>query len=808
ARRRFESEGNAPRALEELTGQIDQIVADASDRFLAGKRVAVLAIGGYGRKELFPESDVDLLLVHSGGQRERQQRSIKDMLHHLWDLGLHLGQQVWCQKELEALRMEPVEFILALLDARCVAGEQKLCQTSLKSIIPAFLESHRTQLAGRLVELTAKRHDSFNNTVYQLEPDLKQSPGGLRDYHTGVWLRRLRGEQAFLASSEEDLEAAYRFIRKLRLIVHWICGRKQDRLTHRLQDEVARRAGFSQASSSSAVESLMSNYFLNAHLIVNFCRRNLSAASSPPASAKIEVEQEAFDSADEVLELFLSSVQQHAPLGDSARDTVVRSLSAFSRTLQSESIAERVRSLFVPRPGLYRTLSEMYELGVLELLFPEFSGIKERVIRDFYHCYTVDEHSLLAIRNIEDLAGKNSRAEGRFANLLEEARQPELLTLALLLHDVGKSREGNHAQRSARRTAQALRRLGFDGEEIDRTAALVRDHLAMSNVIFRRDLDDPRQVERFADRVQGVEQLRLLCLLTYADIGAVGPGILSSWKKDLLFQLYVAAYNHLRRGFGARRISSQSISKSLLESLPEGLGRKGFARFLKGFPRRYLTSTAPSEICQHYQLAAGLDEDPVQVRLSDRGEHHELCVLTPDRTRLFAKIVGCLTFLDMNILRGRGFSNAQGLVLDLFQFTDTRQAFRKNPEEICRFEELLHDVVQDRVSIAQLLQRKESNPLRPDLPQVVKPVAYFGEEEESADYSILEVVAPDSIGLLYSIGRRIAALDCEIELLLISTEGSRAVDVFYLSRHGRRLSPDLRKRLAARILEAIDGRTS
>ncbi|HSR52825.1 MAG TPA: HD domain-containing protein [Acidobacteriota bacterium] len=794
----FSSRGNALQALARMTEEIDGVVREAAGA-LAEEPVAVVAIGGYGRRELFPASDVDLLIIHLG---EEQEEAIRDLLHRLWDLDLQVGQQVWRLSDLESLDLEYVEFVLALLDARFVAGDEVLARRFLKGVLPPFLRRNGEGLSRRLVALTRERHQEFANTVYQLEPDVKSSPGGLRDYWTAIWLQRLQGIEAFLAASEEEIQRSHEFICRLRLALHWITGRQQDRLTHRLQEQVAEKLGFGSGDPSSAVESLMSAYFVSAHTLANFCRRNLQALQDDSKTKPIECVGREVSTAADVVGLFLHSLKEGRPLGDSARDAAVQALPRLSSGLRSPEVTRLLRELFRPRPGLYQTLSEMYELGVLEMLFPEFSGIRERVIRDFYHRYTVDEHTLQAIKHIENLLTTQDASEGRFKHLLEETEKPELLILSLLLHDVGKSREGNHAQRSARMASKALRRLGFPHEDIEKVTHLIRDHLAMSNVAFRRDLEDPEVIRSFTSRFSRVEQLRMLCLLTYADIRAVGPGILKDWKKDLLFQLYVAAYNQLTRGYGAERISQKTISKRLLEGLADDIDRDSFLDFLKGFPERYLLSVDPEDIAEHYRMSTLLAQEPVQIHVSREEEMWRLCVLTPDRKRLFAHIAGTLTYFDMNIVRGYGFSNHRGLVLDLFHFTDTSARFEKNPEEVEAFEHLLRAVIKDEESISKRLENKAKGPLGQGVASSLEPSAYFA-ESHSAKYSILEVVAPDSLGLLHRIGRVLSAADCDIELILISTEGSKAVDVFYLSHQDRALIADERRRLSAAVLEAV-----
>lgn len=444
----------------------------------------------------------------------------------------------------------------------------------------------------------------------------------------------------------------------------------------------------------------------------------------------------------------------------------------------------------------------MYELGVLELLFPEFGTIKARVIRDFYHKYTVDEHTLIAIKSIEDLILDREGADGRFKSILSDTVFPYQLILALLLHDVGKSRGGKHSDESARMAARAMKRFRFEPDEINTVVFLIRNHLAMSAVIFRRDLEDEEVVRRFSNLVEDPEQLRLLTLLTYADIKAVAPGTLNDWKKDLLWQLYLQTYRKLTLGYGDERIHEEDIGERLLRNLPEGLDAFDFEEFLEGFPKRYLTSTPANEIYQHFRLAARLEDDPVQTQLTKRKTHFELCIITPDRSRIFSKIVGVLSYFEMNILKGYGFANSKETILDFFEFFDSRDSFRHSHERE-RFRKMLEQALNDEMSIERLLEEKERGIFhRKTTTPGFSPTVYF-EDEVSERYTIMEIIAPDSLGLLYRISREIADLECDIDLALISTEGEKAVDVFYLAHRGGKLSTTHQQRLSAQIVESI-----
>lgn len=789
---------------------IDSVVDEILKARASLDDLAAFAIGGYGRQELFPSSDLDLLLVFDPEKITRTEPMISAVLHGLWDTGLEIGHQVWSVKELRGLTLDQYQFVLALIDKRPLGRQNALGRHFQTEILPAFFAANRDAIARKIVDLTNFRHQEFDNTIYQLEPDLKLAPGGLRDIQVGRWLTRLLGSQEFLPYSGTEIDGSDTFLKQLRILVHLLAGRNDNRLTHRMQEKVRKYVGYRVASAQSGVESLMKEYFLNARVSYGFCRVMLQVAGTDDERERHPVSSDAgmagIKSMGALLQVFLELKEGEGILTDAARQSITAALPDLSTSLHFPSLRESIRALFEPKRGLYRVLSEMYDLGVLELLFPEFGTIKARVIWDFYHRYTVDEHSLLAIRNIEALADETTEEDGRFKTLLADTVDPTMVTLALLFHDVGKGRGGPHSDQSARMAARALRRFRVQAEKIDTIVFLIQNHLAMSSVIFRRDLEDEQVILRFADLVRDPEILRLLTLVTYADIKAVGPGTLNEWKRDLLWQLYVSTYRKLTLEYGEDRVAEEKISEQALCESVSGFDRDTWEQFIEGFPARYLRTTAPKEICQHYRMARALNENhPVETRILKDKEYYELCVVTADRPYLFAKIAGLLSYFEMNILRGYGFSNRRQTILDFFQFFDEAGHFRRNHERT-RFQELLKKAVLNEVSVERLLQGKEESVLFRRTAPVFDPTIYF-EDEHSDRFTIMEIVAPDALGLLYRISREISFMRCDIELALISTEGEKAVDVFYLCHERSKLSTQLKNDLRERIVRAIIFRT-
>ena len=801
--REFLRQGDVDRYLEAHTALIDELILTLYRPYLGEHDVCILATAGYGRREQFPQSDVDLLVVPRFRDGAETEHVIAPFLNNLWDTRLALGHQVWSLEELRHLTLEDFEFILAMFNGRLVVGSFQLGQEVLDRILPDFIEAHRAELVDLIIAATRRRHEQFNNTIYQLEPDLKEAPGGLRDQLAANWLKRLLGDPPFLPFTDAEIGTSHRFLKRLRILVHLQNQRTDNRLTHSIQEQLIPHLGYAGMKVQAGVESLMKEYFLNARVISGFCSALLRVAEPSLSEHPLEPEDlPPFDSLSNILHAFRISLDEGRPLAAQSRRNVMKALPGLSESVPFPALRDPLKDLFRPRAGLYRVLSDLYELGVLELLVPEFGSIKARVIRDFYHKYTVDEHTLIAIQCIEDLAEESDSADARFGTILRDTVMPAHLTLSLLLHDVGKGRGGKHTETSARMAARALRRFRFEREEIDTIVFLIRQHLSMSSVIFRRDIDDDTVISRFADQVEDPEKLRLLTLLTYADIKAVAPGTLNDWKKDLLWQLYLETYRKLTLEYGEERIEEEDVGERLIRGLEPGLDPFDFEHFLEGFPTRYLHQTAASEVYEHYRMSTRISADnPVESILQKRRGYYELCVTTPDRKRLFAKIVGLLSYFEMNILRGFAFANRRQTILDIFQFADERRFFRQ-AEERKRFRNLLREAVVGKISVEELLRGKEESILFRRTTPRFDPTIY-AEDEHSERYTILEIIAPDALGLLHRISNQIALLECDIDLALISTEGDKAVDVFYLRHRGGKLSTELKDNLKARIRAAI-----
>ena len=446
-----------------------------------------------------------------------------------------------------------------------------------------------------------------------------------------------------------------------------------------------------------------------------------------------------------------------------------------------------VRSMLYPRPGLYARLTEMHDCGLLDRVFPEFARIHGRVIRDFYHKYTVDEHTLLAIRGVESLWNPTNPSQQRFNSILQELHAPELLTLALLFHDVGKWRDAEHVQESVQLAQSMLDRLELPTDARRTVEFLIRNHLLMSQVAFRRDFDDPHVVKQFADLIGSEERLKMLCLMTLrrrrrrqprsADAVEGRPAVAA-----LRARLQPA--DARLRGRTAAEGSGGPVGRRRRPAR-KTLPKRELTSFLKGLPRRYLTLFGLASIYRHVRLARGIQKDEVHTFLERHGDVWELTLVTLDKPYLFSNISGVLSYYGMDIHRGQAMTTPEGLVLDVFQFADEGGFLRLNADAPAEISRMLESVVAGGVDVPTLLRGKLQSLLYRNRRHGT-PVVRF-DNDHSRKYTVLELIADDAPGLLYRISRVISGCGCDVDLVLISTEGKKAVDVLHITKQGKKL---------------------
>jgi [protein-PII] uridylyltransferase len=508
-----------------------------------------------------------------------------------------------------------------------------------------------------------------------------------------------------------------------------------------------------------------------------------------------------------VLQLFAEISRSGCGLDRNSEERMSQALPVLSTHLEEGPALWRHLREILLGPHAGNTLRAMHTLGILELLIPEFHGIDALVIRDAYHRYTVDEHTMVLIDTLHGMetpqTGPMGEWAARFGDILRDVQHQALLYLGALMHDTGKGRStDDHARESARMAESVAGRLDLDVYESELLLGLIRNHLEMSAAL-RRDIFDLETVRNFAGKVQTPEALRMLTLFTYADIQAVHPDALTPWKAENLWRLYLATANYLDRSVDDERVGAR-VGKELVLRVTALLpGRKAEVEdFLQGFPERYLRTRTPEQVRLHFEMAERFAQDPVQIEFQYSPETSEITLVTPDRALLFSDLAGALAAWGMNIVTADAFSNRQGIVVDNFRFTDRFRTLEMNASEHAAFVASVHDVMAKKDPVEKLLSGRRRG--RRAAPKIVVETRVDFDDEASSHSTLLQVVAQDMPGLLRAISLALAGLGCNIEVALVDTEGETAIDVFYITRDGAKLEPELQRELKQNLLSAIE----
>ncbi len=812
-----------------------------------GEHLAVVAAGGYGRQELAPHSDVDLLFLLPYKMTPYCEQVVEFILYKLWDLSLRVGHAV--RSIDESLRQARADMTVrtGLLESRYVWGEQSLHVELRRRFQRDIVAGTGIDFVEAKLAERNRRHERLGDSRYALEPNVKDGKGGLRDLHALYWIAKYlyrAGEtadvvaQGVLSADEaRTFDKAALFLWTVRCHLHYLTGRAEERLTFDLQPAVAARMGYTDRAGARGIERLMKHYFLTAKNVGDLTRIFCAAIEAQhrrkpffrlPDIAFMRRDIEGFrvdggrlaapspeflaDDPANLLRLFEVAQRHRLDIHPATLRWAAQARRLVDRPLRADPEANRLfLALLTSREDPEGALRRMNEARLLGRFIPDFGRVVAQMQYDMYHHYTVDEHTLRAIGILARIEKGELTDEAPIASdVVHKILSRRALYLALFLHDIAKGRGGDHSDLGAG-IAQGLGpRLGFSAEETETTAWLVRRHLFMSNTAFKRDIDDPGTVEAFAGEVQSLERLRLLLVLTVADIRAVGPKTWNNWKATLLRELYRRTEERLSGGLIAEgreargRAAADALRLALADFSPAELD----AHMARGHAAYWLGFDTQAHV-RHARLARRAEEAgealAFETRIDRARAVTEVTVYTRDRPGLFARLAGAFAIAGANILDARIFTLNNAMALDTFSVQNDGGAPIEEPDRLARIAVAIKRVIaEDAMPRVERPRLPPAHASRLALAAVAPRVLI--DNAASVGHTVVEVNGRDRKGLLYDLTAALAALNLQISSAKISTFGARAVDVFYVKdRFGLKIDAEVTlKAIRDRLMEALE----
>src|SRR5882724_1876363 len=853
--------GNGIEVARELSRDVDVLVSEAAGPEVAKcpRPVAILATGGFGRSELAPYSDLDLLVLCAERPGADVQTLAEAILYPLWDAKVDAGHAVRSFEQALALPATDLAAATALLDARFLVGDSALAQRFLEQFRARIAATAADDFVARLRAEQRARHSRFGDTIFLLEPDLKNGPGGMRDLCVGRWAamarfgtsepRELQAKGVMNERLAVAFQAAREWLLRVRVAVHHAAGRRQDQLRFAMQEAVApilcadAKAGEGdiRPAVAPAVEALMHQFHAHAKLVRRETERLLQRATlrddhrrttvpvvlraSPDRDPGFVIRDGALEPVDEsvfekkpseMIRIFSAAVELDVPLALRTREVIAERAASNGEALRADpDTGPRFVDFLCDTSDRANPsrLEEMQDLGLLAAIMPEWEPSTGRVQHDIYHVYTVDQHALYAVGRLHALArGDHSDDFPVPTETFQEVKNRVALTLGTLLHDVGKPYGSPHSEIGADLAVTICRRLGRPEEDIRLIDFLVRQHLVMGQMSQRRDLDDLGMIADFSAVCRDEESLRQLYLLTFCDLASVAPDALTGWKETLLRELYARTLNYLRRGpdlLGAERAEivkrRQSRAARMLGEDPEGAP---LAALYLGFPDRYFAENTAKRIAAHMDLLRVRRErllsSVIEVVHQKRLGVTEMVLAARDTPGLLADVAGVLYANRVEVVDAAIYSRAPGdprdpaEALDIFRVRDSLGRAVTDEGRWRKVRQELEAVMSGKARVADLVASRPKGESVVAWKTPAVPTELKVDNGVSRDFTVVEIITEDRPGVLYAITRTLAAESLDIHRSKIATEANRAIDVFYV-----RDKATAEKILDARRLEAL-----
>ncbi len=796
---------------------------------ISSQQCCLVAMGGYGRRELAPYSDIDVMILTQGSQAKIADIISKGVFHHLWDLGFQVGHSVRSIEECLEIGESDLPARTSLMESRFLGGNAAVFQEFMKKFERKILKRQTKQFVLDKIEERQREYAKFGGTIFLLEPNIKKSKGGLRDVHLIQWVGQVRfgagtiqelADRGILAFQDyQVLQDAKEFLLRLRSFLHFEAKRAQDILTFDDQVRLAEIDGLSDLPNLLAVEQFMQQYFLHTTGLHDRCIRFLAQGQEqswiermrrwwPNAllednfrieDNQLTIPSEKFHGVLEspvlLLKLFELSHNQAVPVNSK----VLNELSQYLTTTRNEQFhTPEVSKLFLGilnRPGrIAQTLEAMHQARLLEKLVPAFARVRGLMQFNQYHKYTVDQHSLLAVQKAEQL----QEDQGIVGEVYRQIQAKDILHLAVLLHDLGKGRPGDHSKIGQEIAHKMADRLDLSEEDREVLAYLVFHHLVMSHTAFRRDLNDHKIIRTFARKLKNVEVLQKMFILTVADISAVGPDVMTKWKESLLGELYSRTYEVMIEGRESIKIKNQeaALQQETRRTLLECLTTQGretpqfdWSSWIDGqltqLPDSYIVSTSVEQMAAHLLAIRNLRSCPTYVEGHFNGDLgiSEYVLITREKAKpgLIMQVTGVFAALGLDVLNAQIMTLSDGTVLDVFSVNDSTSNGQPSDYRLQEVAQEIKAVVEEESSVDQVLERHRRMNFGRQFPTGRRPTEVFIDNEASDSYTVIDVFADDKPGLLYVLAKTLVQLDLSIHFARIGTRLDQVVDVFYVT---------------------------
>ncbi|MCW5732539.1 MAG: [protein-PII] uridylyltransferase [Enhydrobacter sp.] len=811
----------------------------------AAERLGVVATGGFGRGEMAPLSDIDLLFLRPYKQTPRGEQIVEFMLYLLWDLGLKVGHATRTVEDSLRYAERDQTIRTALLEARYIWGDRELFDELVKGYAAKVATGDGRDFVEAKLSERDQRHTRMGDSRYVVEPNVKEGKGGLRDLHTLFWIAKylyrvsapseLVDKGVLTKDEARHFERADRFLSTVRCHIHYLSGRADDRLSFDLQREIAARLGYQDRAGSRGVERFMKHYYLHAKTVGDLTRIFVAALEDsrrrkPKLAAlwqslrprqldgfRLDGERLAAATPDTfvkdpvaILRLFHVAQENGLDIHPATLRLITQNIRLVDR-LRNDPEANRLfMAMLTSRHDPETTLRRLNEAGVFGRFIPDFGRVVAQTQHDMYHTYTVDEHTIRAIGILARIENGTLKEDHPLsADVVHKILSRPVLYLAVLLHDIAKGRGGDHSILGADVAMALGPRLGLSEAETETVAWLVRYHLAMSATSFQRDLMDPKTIETFAALVQSPERLRLLLVLTVCDIRAVGPNVWNGWKAALLRQLYNAAERVMSGGTlsGGRAERIKAIQTDVGKRLVGWSDVEKEEHFARGYAPYWLSFQIDALVRQA-ELVRRAERDHQPLAIEHRVEADrsvtEITIYTLDTHGLFARLAGAMAISGANIVDAKIFTLANGMALDVFWIQDLEGKPFDGPQRLARLAARVEISLSNRLDIARELESQRSSWPKRDRLFTVPPRALI-DNNASDTFTVIEVNGRDRPGFLHIVTRALTRLNLQIASAHITTYGERAVDVFYVKDlFGLKVvNADKLKQIAAEVERSI-----